>query len=146
MGRMKIGIVAGSVLVVLLGVVAAVTLRSDSDTSGANRVASSATDPTISSVVTVVPLPVIPPAASSATTAKPANAPTTTVKASTASKSTPTTAIAGQPTAADIQKVIAGIMAEVTAPADTTASTKPLTKEQVEAKVREQLKLLGITY
>lgn len=50
------------------------------------------------------------------------------------------------PSAEEVQKIIAGLTSQVLSPADTTADTMPLTKEQVEAQLREQLKELGITY
>ena len=50
-----------------------------------------------------------------------------------------------QPTVQDVQKVLAGIMAQMAPPAG-AATTVPLTKEQVEAELREQLRLLGISY
>ena len=51
-----------------------------------------------------------------------------------------------RPTVQDVQKVLAGVMASMAPPAGTAATTAPLTKEQVEAQLREQLKLLGVTY
>jgi len=50
------------------------------------------------------------------------------------------------PTAEDVQRILAGITAEIMAPPSSTASTKPLTKEQVEAEVRSKLSQLGINY
>jgi hypothetical protein len=101
---MKVGIAAAGMVVVLLGVVAAATMRSDSGTNPAVTVAGQA------------------PASS-----LPATQPAT---------------IPAQPTVQDVQAVIAGLMANMTPPAGTGAPV--LTKEQVEAQMREQLRLLGI--
>lgn len=141
MGRMKIGIAVAGVVMALLGAVAVVAMQGGGGPDAATRVASSAAGevPT-SSVVTVVPAMAAP------TSTAPGRAATTTVKGSSASKTTPTSALPAKPTVQDIQKVIAGITAKVLAPADTTASTKPLTDEQIEAQVREQLKQLGIVF
>jgi hypothetical protein len=47
----------------------------------------------------------------------------------------------------DIQQLIAGIQAQITAPSATPGSTAPLTAEQIEARIREELKTkYGITY
>lgn len=48
--------------------------------------------------------------------------------------------------AAEVQKVITGLTSQILAPAGTTGDTTPVTKEQVEAQLREQLRQLGITY
>lgn len=146
MGRLKLGIAAGGVVLALLGVVALTTMRSDGGATHASPVASGVSEnATVPVVTTVAPSA---PATWPATTAKPApnatNGPATT-KAPTATAA-PSVTVPAQPTPQDIQKVIAGITAEVLAPANTSASTQPLTKEQVEAKVREQLKQLGITF
>ena len=146
MGRFKLGIAVAGVVVTLLGVVAFTTMRSDGSADHATTVASGVSeDATVPVVTTVAPkAPVTQPA----TTVKPAqsatNAPATTK--APAATAAPSVTVPAQPTAQDIQKVIAGITAEVLAPANTSASTQPLTKEQVEAKVREQLKQLGITF
>lgn len=50
------------------------------------------------------------------------------------------------PSPEQIQQIIAGLTTKILAPADTSAGTKPLTKEQVEAELREQLRQVGITY
>lgn len=54
--------------------------------------------------------------------------------------------IPAQPTPQDVERIMAAITASMAPPAGTTGTTTPLTKEQVEAQLREQLKLLGITY
>jgi len=152
MGRLKLGIAVGGVVLALLGVVALTTMRSDGGATHATPVASGVSEnATVPNVTTVAPSA---PATQPATTAKPAqnatNATATTkapaATAAPAATGAPSVTIPAQPTAQDIQKVIAGITAEVLAPANTSASTQPLTKEQVEAKVREQLKQLGITF
>jgi hypothetical protein len=49
-----------------------------------------------------------------------------------------------QPSVQDIQQLIAGITAQVTAPSGTPGAT-PLTAAEIESRVREELKKLGIT-
>jgi len=51
-----------------------------------------------------------------------------------------------KPTPQEVQSVIAGITAQVLAPANTAVSTEPLTKAEVEALVRDQLRKLGIEF
>ncbi|MDQ6728361.1 MAG: hypothetical protein M3066_19690 [Actinomycetota bacterium] len=96
------------------------------------------------------------PGAKSASVTVGAGGPTATVAAGQGA-STPATVggVAGtaqpldlpaHPTAEDVQRVLAGITAQMLAPASTTASAQPLTKEQVEAQLREQLKQLGINF
>lgn len=140
MGRMKIGIVVAGVVVTLLGAVAAVTMRSNGGSNHVNTVANvapgDATAPALASVIptTLAPQPVSTTNAPSApNTAKaPASAPAATTPSS----------IVSQPSVQDVQKIIAGITAQVQASATTNAA--PLTKEQVEAQVRDLLKQLGI--
>jgi hypothetical protein len=146
MGRFKLGIAVAGVVVTLLGVVAFTTMRSDGGAGHATTAASGVSeDATVPVATTKAPSA---PATQPATTVKPAqsatNAPATTK--APAATAAPSVTVPAQPTAQDIQKVIAGITAEVLAPANTSANTQPLTKEQVEAKVREQLKQLGITF
>jgi hypothetical protein len=147
MGRMKIGIAVAGVIVMLLGAAAVLATQSGGDSKHVSSVANQATGATVNGgVTTVVPsVPATQPAqaAKTATTPNAPSAPPTT--AGKGSTSAPVT-VPTQPTAQDIQRVIAGITAEVLAPANASASTKPLTKEEVEAKVREQLKQLGINY
>jgi hypothetical protein len=57
--------------------------------------------------------------------------------------STKPPAVAGQPSPQDVQAAIAAITATLASPSNSAA---PLTKEQVETQLREQLKLLGISY
>jgi hypothetical protein len=57
-----------------------------------------------------------------------------------------TLATVPQPSAEDLQSLIAGITAQMQVPPASTGSTVPLTQEQIEAQVREQLRQLGITY
>lgn len=145
MGRMKLGIAVAGVVLTLLGVVAFAMTRSDGSTNHATSVASGVSTDATAPVATTpaAATPATQPAV--ATTAPSAKSTPATTKAP-ATKPAPSVTVPAQPTPQDIQKVIAGITAEVLAPADTTASTKPLTKEEVEAKLREQLKQLGITY
>ena len=142
MGRMKVGIAAAGVLVVLIGVVAAATMRGD---SGSNRAVTAIQTPGQSPVM-AGPVPVAgPPAAQTAKTT-PSTKPSAAATKAAQAKTAPLNSIPPTPSAQDIQKIIAAIAAPVAAPADSTATTAPLTKEQVEAQLREQLKLLGITY
>jgi hypothetical protein len=143
---MKIGIAAVGAVFVLLGVVAAATMRSDSSPNRAETVASQATAETSPAAG--------PGAASSGPATQPAKAPATTAstKPSAAAskvadaKTAPLVTIPAQPTAQDLERVMAAITASMAPPAGTTGTTAPLTKEQVEAQLREQLRLLGITY
>lgn len=116
MGRMKLGIGLAGAVIVLLGVVAMITMRSDGSPTHATvaRNSTASTSPSVAA----------PTAAANATT------PTSTV---------------AQPSVQDVQKLIAGLTAQIQASPTTDGST-PLTKEQVEAQVRAQLKQLGITY
>jgi hypothetical protein len=50
------------------------------------------------------------------------------------------------PSPEQVQAIIAGLTASILAPSGTDPGAKPITKEQVEAQLREQLKQLGITY
>jgi hypothetical protein len=50
------------------------------------------------------------------------------------------------PSPEEVQAIIAGLTSSILAPIGTDPGAKPLTKEQVEAQLREQLKQLGITY
>jgi hypothetical protein len=146
MGRMKIGIAVTGAVVVLVGVVAMVTMGGSSGAAHGTSVVSQATATTAAADPTT--LAPAPSNTAPASTAKPGTAPATTkapTKAAPAAKTPATLPLVAQPTAEDIQKVIVGITSEVLAPADATANTAPLTKDQVEAKVRDQLKQLGIT-
>lgn len=146
MGRMKIGIAVTGAVVVLVGVVAMVTIGSSGGAASGTKVASEATATTgAQNPTTVAPAPA---GTGPASTAKPGTGPATTkvpAKTAPAAKTPVTLPLVAQPTAQDIQKLIVGISSEVLAPADATANTAPLTKEQVEAKVRDQLQQLGIT-
>ena len=80
----------------------------------------------------------------------PSTAPVKDPSASGADQSTPadaaTLATVPQPSAQDLQNLIAGITAQLQVPPASPGSSVPLTQEQIEAQVREQLKQLGITY
>jgi hypothetical protein len=151
MGRMKVGVAVAGVLVVLLGVGTLVTMRSDGGSTHANRVASSDISgndpaPVVTTIVTAVPAAPPAQAATTPATKAPAAAPSApaTTKAPTTAPATATTPPSVPRTAQEIQQFMAGLTAQLQA---TTASNggPPLTKEQVEAQVRESLKLLGIT-
>ena len=150
MGRTKAGIALAGVVVTLLGVVAAVTMRSDGG-SDATKVASQGSATTVAATVES---PIAPDG--SATTASTAPAATSNLSgrtATTKAPSTPTPAKSGvpstvssQPSLHEIQQLIAGITAQIMAPAATPGSSAPLTAEQVEARVREELRTkYGIT-
>lgn len=145
MGRTKLGIGAAGAVIVLLGVVAVLTMQDGGKDRATTVVSQAAGETSAPDVTAAAPVfPVTQPAQAPPPSTKPAGTTATKAKASEAS-SDPVTAPT-RLTPAEIQKVIAGITAEVLAPANPTASTTPLTKEQVEAQVREQLKKLGITY
>ena len=150
MGRTKVGIGVAGAVVALLGVVAAVTMRSDGS-SDASKVVSQGP------VTTVAAAPVASTAAPAGTPATAASAPTTAARPSGTAgtkSASPTTAPAktGMPTVPvapsvqDIQQLIAGITAQITAPSASPGTTAPLTAEQIEARVREELRTkYGIT-
>jgi hypothetical protein len=93
--------------------------------------------PVVTSVVPAAranqPLPTVP----TPNAAAPAKAP-----GSASVATTPSSTVA-QPSVQDVQKIITGITTQVTNSATTGT---PLTKEQVEAQVRDLLKQLGINY
>jgi len=128
---------AGAVLV-LLGLVVAVTMRIDAGRNHTATVAASraAVDPTPAGAVPATPSAVIP------TTAAPA-APTAT-KAPSSSPATATPLPPVPRTPQEVQQFISGMTAQLQAATATDGSTAPVTKEQIEAQVRAQLKLLGI--
>lgn len=141
MGQMKIGIIVAGVVVTLLGAVAAVTMRSNGGSNHVNTVANVAPGdtkpPALASIIptTLAPQPVPTtdaPSTAATTTKAPANAPAATTPSS----------IVSQPSAQDVQKIIAGITAQVQSSAATTGA--PLTKEQVDAQVRALIRQLGI--
>lgn len=146
MGRMKLGIAVAGAVVVLLGVVAMVTMRSDGGTDRATTVASQASDAsTVPAVTTGAPqVAVTQPAAQPTATTKAPNAPVTTAAPAKAPAAAATPAsIPRSPQ--DVQQFIAGITAQLQATAAANGNTTPMTKEQVEAQVRAQLQQLGIT-
>lgn len=145
MGRIKFGIGVAGALIVVFGVVAVLTMQGGGKDRATQAVSQVAGETPAPDVTTAAPVsPVTQPAQSPPASTKPAGTTATTAKAPHASSAP--VAVPAKPTAEDIQKVIAGITAEVLSPANPTVSTTPLTKEQVEAQVREQLKKLGITY
>jgi hypothetical protein len=141
MGRMKIGIAATSAVLVLLGVVAMATMRSDSGPDHATHLASQTPATTVVSGASYVS-PTVPPI-----TVAPVKVPTPQAASSTTPANAKPASTVPQPTAQDIQKLVAGITAQLQAPVPTaTGGTAPLTKEQIEAQVKAQLAQLGITY
>lgn len=117
MGRAKIGVAVAGVIVMLLGAVTLVAMRNNGGSNHADAVVSVTSDPT------------------PATTMAPGTAP---------AAATPSTNVP-QPSIQDIQKVIAGLTTQVQTLAASNNGA-PLTEEQVNAQVREQLKQLGINY
>lgn len=126
MGRMKRGIAAGGAALVLLGVVAAVTLRSDGDPNRARTVGA-----------IEAPRPAMPSAVTPTTEAPGAPTQTKVPATATAPPSVPRTP-------QEVLQFIAGMTAQLQASTATDGSTAPVTKEQIEAQVRAQLKQLGI--
>ncbi|MDQ2826101.1 MAG: hypothetical protein M3Y04_03920 [Actinomycetota bacterium] len=126
--------VAAAVAATLLGVVAVISLASSGGT-GVNPVTSRSapTKPVLTddgqrpATITAAP-PSIAPAAGGA----PGKALSITPPA--------------RPTAEDVQRILAGITAEIMAPPGSTATTQPLTKEQVDQEVRSKLSQLGINF
>jgi hypothetical protein len=144
MGRIKLGIGGAGAVIVLVGVLAVLSMQGGGNDPARPVVSRAAGDSSAPDVTAVAPVsPGTEPAQSPPPPTKPAGTTATGAKASEASSAPG--AVPGQPTAADIQRVIAGITADVLSPPN-SVSTTPLTKEQVEAQVREQLKKLGITY
>jgi hypothetical protein len=131
MGRMKLGVAMAGVILTL-GVAGC-----GSDRAG-----------TVADKAPVTTL--VPGASSVSPTVPPATGQATTPVGPAATQTGPAAALPGltipQPSVHDIQNVIAQITAQVQAPTAATGGTAPLTKEQVEAAVRERLKQLGITY
>lgn len=137
MGRMKIGMAVAAVVVTLVGVVAAVTLGSGGSTK-VDTVASQA------GAARSTP----GAAGSSDPTAMIMEGQGSTVPATAGGARGPALPLTlpAHPTAEDVQRILAGITAQILAPPGSTETTKPLTKEQVESQVREQLKQLGINF
>ena len=130
MGRMKVGIAMAVSLVALLGVGCG---------SDAKPVAKKAPTAVLAPGTSLVPPTDAPSTA-------PANDPGTPDAAQTPPPDATSLATIPQPTAQDLQNLIAGITAQIQAPTDSSGTAVRLTQEQVEAQVREQLKQLGITY
>lgn len=156
MGRMKLGIAVAGAAIVLLGVVATVTMRSDGGTNRATTVANQASEPGTATAVTTV----APSAPASTPVTQPAPATKAPSQTSPAPKapSAPATTVAGTnaPAAAvtppsiprspqDVQQFIAGMTAQIQATAASNGNA-PVTKEQIEAQIRAQLQQLGITF
>lgn len=148
MGRMKVGIAVAGVVVTLLGVVAAVTMRSDSSSNHVNTVAGApsgeGSGPAVTAMVPEIHGTTPAPAVPASPSAQVPSAPATTKAPGKAAAAVTAPSIPPQPSVQDIQRIIAGITAQVTASAAGNGGTAPLTKEQIEAQVRAQLKQLGI--
>ncbi len=123
-------------MVTFAAVVATATIGCGGDSKDAKTVARQADSISAPDLTTVVPnVPAVPPAEG--------ETPPATTEGAAAPAGAPAPV---PPSAQDIQNVIASITSQVLAPADTTAGTAPLTKEEIMAEVRAQLKLLGIEY
>jgi predicted lipid-binding transport protein (Tim44 family) len=150
MGRRTVGIAVAGVLVVLLGVGTLVTMRSNGGSSNAKPVVNSAAsgnDPAPVDTTIANAVPAKQPAATTATTKAPtaASGASATAKAPEKAPAAATTPSSVPRTPQEIQQFVAGITASLQASL-TNSNVAPLTKEQVDAQIREQLKLLGITY
>ena len=147
MGRAKMGIAAAGVILILVGV-GAVAMMQSGRPDRATSADTPASDEPEATVVPILPT-VAPPSSPSTTVAPPAQAkggPTTTkAPAKAPAPGTPTT-LDSTPSAQEIQQVIAGLTAQLQQTAAANGTAAPLTKEQVEAQLREMLKQLGIPY
>jgi hypothetical protein len=139
MGRARTGIAAAGVILMLVGVGAVAVGQSGRHPDRATSADTPASDKPEATVVPILPN-VAPPSAQAkggpTTTKAPARAP---------APGTPTT-LASTPSAQEIQQVIAGLTAQLQQTAAANGAGAPLTKEQVEAQLREMLKQLGIPY
>ena len=132
MTRMKLGMAVGGAVLVVLGVVAAVTMRGDSGLDRSPAVAAREAPGQ-----TPTPAQAVTPVADAPGTATTAKEPGKAPAQATTAPSVPRTPL-------EIQQFIAGITAQLQAPTATDGSTAPVTKEQIEAQVRAQLHQLGI--
>jgi len=125
----------------LVGGVALFTIQGDggSGSGSGNKVVSATPGDTSGQATTATG-----PATSSAPTATTAVKPATTVKGAPATKS-PVVTVPAKATPAEIAQVISGITATIQQSASAPGAA-PVTKEQVEAQLRAQLKQLGINY
>ncbi len=149
MGRMKVGIAVAGVVVTLLGVVAAVTMPSDSSSNHVSTVAGAPSGdgsvPAETAIAPEVSGTTPAPAAPAGSAAKAPGAPAPTANTpGTAPAAATSPSVPPSPSVQDVQRIIAGITAQVTASAAGKGGAAPLTKEQIEAQVRAQLKQLGI--
>ncbi|HWI05115.1 MAG TPA: hypothetical protein VNT52_14990 [Acidimicrobiales bacterium] len=141
-GAKRIGLAVLVGIFVVVGTAVAVAMQLDGKTVEAST-------PTTTVGATASTLAgTVPPAPPAAEGKAPATTPTT-VKARTAAttpaaKAAPVSSVPAKATPEEVQKVIAGIMAQLKAPPANAGTTTRLTDEQVEAMVREQLKQLGI--
>ena len=132
MGRTKMAMAVAVAVVALVGVSAAITLGNAGSTHP-----TTSRSPEKSSAVAAT--------GDQAPTIIPAQGPGPTAAAG-APRATAPIVPSAQPTAEDVQRILAGITAAITAPPSSAASTQPLTKEQVEQEVRSQLGQLGINF
>ncbi len=144
MGRMKVGIALTGAVLALLGVVAVITMHGDSSPKAAVSAATQEPGTTATTAPAATVATVAPSTPGTQTPSTKAQSPTPTTAKAPANTAT-SAPLPAQPTAQDIQRVIEGITSQVLA-GNTSASTKPLTKEEVEAQVREQLKQFGISF
>lgn len=149
MGRTKIGIAVAGVIVTLSGVGAAVAMRSDSGAnyvSTANPVTSTASaEGTTPSTVAAPISPAVQPVPRTGVKAPAATGGTPpTTRAPSRSPATATAPASVPRTPQEIQQFVAGLTAQLQAAPSANGTVPALTKEQVEAQVRAQLKQLGI--
>ncbi len=143
MGRMKIGMAIAAAAVGLMGVVAVTTLGGPGS-SAPNTVASQAAvatppagDGHPKATITEVPASIAPgPGGSTGVAGAGTTGPGTAMPI----------ILPAHPTAEDVQRILAGITAEIMTPPASTATTPPLTKAQVEQDVRSKLSQLGINF
>ena len=155
MGRAKAGIAVVGVLMTLLGVVALVTTQSNGSSRPAGTVSGAASgeatttgSPVDATVAPAAPgentsASVAPATASTGSKAPNAQTPTTASGKAPAAAAPPSGT--ARPTPEQIQATIAGITAQLQASAARNGGA-PVTKEQIEAELRAQLKQLGINY
>jgi hypothetical protein len=146
MASAKIGGIVAGVLVALLGVVGLTAMRSDGGTEGSNTVAGpvagESTVPNVAPVAT--PAPATQPAPAAGPKAPPATKPTATTRPPANGPAATATPPSIPRTPQEIQQFIAGITAQLQASAVANGGTAPVTKEQIDAQVRAQLRQLGI--
>lgn len=148
MGRAKLGVAFAGVIVMLLGVVTVVAVQGKGDSNHANSVIASTADqaPAVTAPTVVPAAPAPTPTTAPVSSAQANGTPATTKAPAKAPASATPTTLAPQPSAAEVQQIIAGLTAQLQQTAAANGSATPLTKEQVEAQLRAMLKQLGIPY